>query len=499
METSTFSPSGHAADVARHVAVSPDGKLAATVAAGGLIRIWGLPAGTPIACHQLELRSIEGVGFSPHKNQLVTIEDQGDEPNVKAHLVVREWKTGDKVRSIELSDTSDTHFAVSPVEPLAAVAGNEAIVFHDLLTGRVSSRLNRGQELASVSRVMFSPKGDVLLVDCSGAGEVWDVASSSLMYRVRGRVAGGGPAFSPFGNLFAVDRFDDSTGTSLITVYETATGLRLRNLALVGSRIREVGFSTSPYHVFTSDRAARVRIPPSQRERPWISLDIAGKELQRRESPHLAGQVLSAIVHQGEFIITADDTRVLTVWSPPPAQVAVSGDPETKLSARGLDDAWTKLGGQPDLVLSAIARLAQGGEKSVKFLSERAPPAKPIEAVHVRSLIASLESERFEEREAAHTALLAVRGQIESHLRKAIGESKSLEQRRRLTDLLDARADIVLENRQEAAAIRAIHILELIGSESAQAVLRQWAQGARGRRQTVYSNRSSNYRRVLNR
>jgi hypothetical protein len=88
-----------------------------------------------------------------------------------------------------------------------------------------------------------------------------------------------------------------------------------------------------------------------------------------------------------------------------------------------------------------------------------------------------LDSDRFETREQASAELQRLGEQAEPALRKAMAAKPSLEASRRLRALLD-RVERRTPSAEQLHALRAVEVLEHIGSPEAQRVLQTLAEGA---------------------
>jgi hypothetical protein len=91
-------------------------------------------------------------------------------------------------------------------------------------------------------------------------------------------------------------------------------------------------------------------------------------------------------------------------------------------------------------------------------------------------LIAALNHERFAERQKATEALEKLADLVEHALRKALAENPPLETARRLDQLL-RKVDAGGGKRQRLQRLRALTVLEQIGTAEARGVLRTWAGG----------------------
>jgi hypothetical protein len=126
--------------------------------------------------------------------------------------------------------------------------------------------------------------------------------------------------------------------------------------------------------------------------------------------------------------------------------------------------------------MKAIARLADVPEQAVRLLRDRLRPAAAPPAEELRRLIAALDDASFERREAATKRLADLDELAEAAMRDALRGQPSREVRRRLEGLLaEPRLVQVPEARRQ---LRAVRLLESIGSGEARQVLEQLAKGA---------------------
>ncbi len=99
-------------------------------------------------------------------------------------------------------------------------------------------------------------------------------------------------------------------------------------------------------------------------------------------------------------------------------------------------------------------------------------------------MIADLDADDFDRREAATKELAVAGPQAEPALRKALEENPSPEVRSRIGRLLRSLNNWVVTDPDALRAIRAIWVLERIGTPEARTVLEDLAQGAPEVRQT---------------
>ncbi len=112
----------------------------------------------------------------------------------------------------------------------------------------------------------------------------------------------------------------------------------------------------------------------------------------------------------------------------------------------------------------------------------RLKPASPPDPKRIQQLIADLDSDNFADREAASGQLENIVGEAEPALKKALEGKPSAEVRRRIEVLLSAPG--IIKSPETLRNIRAIQVLEQIGSKEAKVALEALAKGAPLARET---------------
>jgi hypothetical protein len=154
------------------------------------------------------------------------------------------------------------------------------------------------------------------------------------------------------------------------------------------------------------------------------------------------------------------------------------------LSNERLDQLWLDLAAiDPRVAYRAVYLLSATGDTGVRFLAKHVQPVPPDIGTRIRRLIADLDHDEFARREAAHTQLALLGLISEKALREAL-PAASLESRSRITRLLDALGKPLNLDRETQRHLRAIHVLQRIGSRDARALLQRLAAGAAEAQQT---------------
>jgi WD40 repeat protein len=173
----------------------------------------------------------------------------------------------------------------------------------------------------------------------------------------------------------------------------------------------------------------------------------------------------------------ADST--LLVWDAAVGKAAKAAPPD----AATLNRAWADLLGEAKNAFAARGALVQWPAETVGFLKERLKPIWSADAALLRQLIADLDNEAFAVREKARVRLEELGEQASEALTKALGGKPSLEARRRMEALL-ARWRGPIRDAETLRAVRAVAVLEDIGTAEARAVLKTLAGGLQAARQT---------------
>jgi hypothetical protein len=209
-----------------------------------------------------------------------------------------------------------------------------------------------------------------------------------------------------------------------------------------------------------------------------------GKEVLRRpvHEPYYSAMAQGfacslAVAPDGRAVATGlADTNVL-VWDLAPATRH-----KREVTADDLDRLWADLAGEDARkAYHAAGTLSATAERAVQALAKRLRPVAE-DAAHIRRLIADLDSEKFETRQSANEELKDRIDVAEPYLRKTLEGRPSAELRRGLTALLESRGAVLAG--ESLRRVRAVAVLEQVGSAEARAVLEDLAKGAPAARQT---------------
>jgi len=263
---------------------------------------------------------------------------------------------------------------------------------------------------------------------------------------------------------------DPNGEAKAIRVCETATGEEV--LTLVTGSVDFLALGADNRTLVTADTAYL---------RLW---DLATRqELHRRGFPKefavssnvkfLEGLYLFSDGHRATTAL-ADGT--LLVWDltlPSRRAGLVVNPPDPK----ELERLWSALADKnASKAYAAIWKLADMPEQAAVFFRKNLKPAVAEDPKKVAELIANLDNDVFAVRETATEELKKIGGPVAPALREALATKPSLEVRRRLDAILTAISTSVPTG-EVLRHLRAIQVLEQIGSREARAVLGGLATG----------------------
>jgi hypothetical protein len=201
-----------------------------------------------------------------------------------------------------------------------------------------------------------------------------------------------------------------------------------------------------------------------------------GKELKRLEG-HQGVITSLAFAADGKTLASGSwDTTVL-IWD-----ISDLGerkeDPSAALGADRLAALWTELASDDAVkAYRAMQDLVAAPQQSVPFLTRRVQPEARVTDERITQLIAKLDNERFEAREAAAVELAKLEKRAEPLLRKTLAKGPSPEVRRRIESLLSKLQGPVTFG-ATLRSLRIIEVLEHTATPEAHQLLDKLAAGA---------------------
>jgi hypothetical protein len=208
---------------------------------------------------------------------------------------------------------------------------------------------------------------------------------------------------------------------------------------------------------------------------------VSGKVVATRQMPeHIRSS--SAPLSYASCLAVTSDGRLATGQPDGTILLWEKALPATKpepLAVQELETLWTDLEDKDAAkAWRAVWRLADSPQDTLAYLRERVKPSPTAAAELTRKLLVDLDSDSFAVREAAVKRLKELGLQAELALRTALMAKASLEQRRRIEELLAALQGTPPQSTaEELRQLRALIVLERIGTPEARRLLEDVAKG----------------------
>lgn len=473
------------------LAFTPDGKTLFSASMTGSVRVWDVSTNGERERFDAHRDGTFGLALSPDGKVLATAGGDG---------LVRLWDARTRKPLRELRGHRQEVFAValSPDGKTVASGGaDKTIRLWDAATGKLL-RTFHGHEL-KVTGLAFAPDGKVLasggtatatipgfFVGATHSDQIhlWDAATGQPLRKldVRGTLV-----------AFAGDGQTVAGGGLFMTGQPVGGGVTIQGGPRVGVATPD-GQTRLP---ITGQGGSMAYSPDGKfLATAWGSRIHAGRFVIENQTRHRR-VALWELASGTELLQLPEENAPLVAISPDCRKVAVgradgtvrfheigragwaAGKNADALGAAGLARLWEELGGKDaKTAYEAQWALVEVGEKTVGLLRARLAPAVSA-GPRVKQFLANLDSKRFAVREAAFRELKKLGPAIEADLREALREKLSSEVRTRVESLL-APLNRHPATPEELRQTRALQVLERIGTEEAQAVLRRVAEGAPG-------------------
>jgi WD40 repeat protein len=455
-------------------ALSADGKLLVTGHAGNGVHLWDAATGKPRRAPLDFDGPVTAIALTPDGKFVAA-------GNAAAAFAVWDVATGKRrcasegIKDAKVPRRRTLALALSPDGRTLAVTGKEPagwIDFHDTTTGArlaTSPAQPPTDPDADTSHVppfamTFAPDGRTLLTASQTDGvKLYETATGKevrqFMEVPTERL--GGIAFAPDGRSLAANT------EKSIRVWETATG---------GERLHrdEGGATARPERgAVALSSGGRIVAASLQAGTDLVVGRVAdGKELRTIEGHN--GPVTALAFAAGGRLLSLGEDGTAILWDTAALKLDPKGVPEKVEAAAtwaGLDDA------DAAKAFQTIARLEESPAAAVALLRAKLKPAAAADPKHIEQLIRRLDDDDFEKREASSKELADLGPLAEKALHKAAKDPPSAEAARRIKELLKKMDDGSV-SAGRLREVRALEVLEAIGTAEARKLLEELAKGA---------------------
>ena len=414
-------------EISHHLEFFPDGKRLVVVPWGenASLRVWGQDARQPCLVindpHKGKSAGFCSASLVQDGKHLVTISNKRNlgqtDPINKGCVTIWELETGKRLREFIKQDFEARCLAVTPNGRLAVIGSWDGALFLDLKSGKEILNLEAGEGDTTVA---LTPDSTILVSATSkdGALRAWETLTGKTIFTLKndGKENDRIIAISPN------SRWAASSEESSLWIWNLITGKVVKKFEGIDSSIKCLAFSPD-------------------------------------------GSRLAAGLRNSTILIL--DTCSLAPDLKPPKQ----------LNDRDLVICWDELASRDARQgHEAMWRLVSLPERAIPFLQARLRPASPVAAKTLQHLLRQLGDPVFARRQSAFKELASFEEQAEPALGEELKTNPSLEQRRRIEELLALPG--VVRNPDRLRPLRAVQVLERIGNSSAQALLKRLAGGA---------------------
>ncbi|MFL5339302.1 MAG: hypothetical protein ACJ8F7_03965 [Gemmataceae bacterium] len=478
-------PQGGHTGLVWYAATSPDGQTILTQSPW-TIQLWDAATGRPL--HRLEMeRGMWAFGFTPDGSTVLA--------GSRERTLAWDARTG-KLAAVPaaLSDHPASNVSFSRNGRIVMTALGRQVELRDWPTGRPRCHVELHQDRtkpgeAQCTVLRLSAGGETLLTQSHryyestpvpGGPKQGNVSDETIALwdartgRLRRVITEPAPRYfqtdlTPDGDLLLGDQYNpprpDGSPPAALRLVSPEGALRRefpdptpgRNAAF--RQVRRLALAPTGYLVASAE-GDRV-----------LLFEIATGQLRGVLSGHHGEVSALAFTPDGRRLISGSNDNTALVWDVTPTALAkpADGDPSR---------LWEQLTSSDAAVVGpAIAGLVSQPEATVKLIRDRLKPAAAPESALLDRLVADLGSDQFAARQKALAELEKLGEPALDGLQRRLAITESAEVRQKLSRLVDQLAPGQMPP-ERLRALRAIEVLEAIGTTAAQGHVAELAAGA---------------------
>ncbi len=277
------------------VAFSPDGERVVTADRAGTVTVWNVSTGQKSLVLPGHAVIAFAAAFSPDGGRITTSSRVSD----SGRLAVVEWDalTGEQLRVLEDQEEGPGNSKVAysrDGRAIAAITGGKAIKVWETASGR---ELMVGRDEHEYYALALSPDGQRLVTGGAGEPAVWDVATGTRLFGLRGvhQLLVESVACSPDGKKIVTVGNDQR-----VIVWEASTGKELFRLLGHRAAVTGVAFLTDGGRIATGSEDGIIKL--------WDAFGVPNPRTFRihTEAKHPLANVVNMLVY------SPDGTRMAT-------------------------------------------------------------------------------------------------------------------------------------------------------------------------------------------
>jgi WD40 repeat protein len=468
-----LTPVGGCEGAVRSLRLTDDGSVITTWASDQTVRQWDVATSK-----ELRQFSFPGAVALSRDGQQAAV---AEEHNRGANIQIWDLKVAKALRKFDVGQSRPVRLAYAPDGKTLAAENKDmqrpirkVIRLYDVATSK-ERRLIPDPNDEELKQIVFSPDGTLLATAWRNLRQpntvyLSEASSGKQLHRFQltENVSVLSLVFSPDGRTLAM-LYSIRAAPHTVVLWETASGRE--RCRLQGGPIKYDWAAVA----FSRDGRTLAVACADQIIRLW---SIRTGNIMGQFPGHHGGIQCLAFSVDGQKLVSGGADTTALVWDIAPLLRPESAQ-AVDLNTAQLESHWAALAG-PDATkaFQAIQALSVAPEPTLKWFRERVKPVPGVDEKRLAQWIAELDDAKFVVRERARLELEKLGDLARPALQQALANQPSLEQARRMKGLLDRLGS----NRELAPEVirmvRAVEVLEQIGTLEARRLLLAWAEGA---------------------